>query len=212
MAMGTRKQLEKQEDLWIAQQVPTASQALVYRLIEAVAADVTPMASSTAEIYTALGRQHLDTPAMFERVVAHARAAPPYQPQDPGVVAEPLPGLSIVVGHGPWLEALAVLGQDRPLGAEPIEILEKHANDPSLHDAIVRALARQPTVFEKECWQTSCGRMLNAFPNDAAERQLASDVLAERLANLPRGEFLGALDGLRREREVEVGLNDPQRS
>ena len=46
--------------------------------------------------------------------------------------------------------------------------------------------------------------MLNAFPNDAAERQLASDVLAERLANLPRGEFLRALDGLRREREVEV--------
>ena len=136
--------------------------------------------------------------------MAQARAAPPYQPQDPGVVAEPLPGLATVVGYGPWLEALAVLGQDRLLNGQALEILEKHANDPSLHDAIVRALARQSAVFEKECWKTSCGRMLNAFPNDASERQLASDVLAERLASLPRGEFLVVLDGLRKERDVEA--------
>jgi len=135
-------------------QVPAASRPLVYRLIDTVTAGVTPMASSTAEMYTALGRQGLDTPAMFERIVAQAKAAPPYQPQDPGVVAEPLPGLSIVVGYGPWLEALAVLGADRTLSRQPIEVLEKHANDPTLHDEIVRALAHQPAVLNQQCWKT----------------------------------------------------------
>jgi len=185
-------------------EVPVASRPLVYRVIDTAAARVTPIASSTAEMYTALGRQGLDTPAMFERIVAEASAAPPYQPQNPGVVAEPLPGMSIVVGYGPWLEALAVLGADRPLAREAIGVLEKHANDPTLRDVIVRALARQPALLDQQCWKTSCSRMLKAFPKDGAKRQLASDILAEELASLPRGEFLAALEGLRKEQASET--------
>ena len=122
------------------------------------------MATSTAEIYTALGRQGFDTPAMFQRIVAEARAAPPYQPENPDVVAEPLPGLSIVVGHGPWLEALAVLGAQRTLPPEAVEILEKHAIDPSLHTEIVRALTRQPAFLNGNCSNSDCARMLGVFP------------------------------------------------
>jgi|SRR5712692_6466570 len=92
---------------------------------------------------------------MFQRIVVEASAAPPYQPQNPAVVSEPLPGLSIVVGYGPWLEALAVLGADRPLAREAIEVLEKHANNPTLRDVIVRALARQPALLSQQCWGTS---------------------------------------------------------
>lgn len=71
-------------------QVPVASRPLVYQLIGQVTAGVTPRASSTAEMYTALGRQKLDTPEMFQRIVDEAKSTPPYWPQDPGLVAEPL--------------------------------------------------------------------------------------------------------------------------
>jgi hypothetical protein len=185
-------------------QVPLDPRPLVYRLIEKVTAAVTPLASSTAEMYTALGRQGLDTPAMFQQIIAEARNAPPYQAQNPDVVSEPLPGLAIVVDHGPWLEALAVLGSERPLPNEAIEALEKQADDPSLRDDIVRALAHQPAFLDQQCWNTSCARMLKAFPKDSAKRQLASDILAENLANLPRSEFLSALERLRTDRSNET--------
>jgi hypothetical protein len=185
-------------------QVPVDSRQVAYRLIEMVAVTVTPLASSTAEMYTALGRQGLDTPAMFQQIVAQASAAVPYQPQSPQLAAEPLPGLSIVVGHGPWLEALAVLGANRSLPPESIRVLENHANDPSVRDTIVRALAHQAAWLDQQCWKTSCSRMLGAFPEDGAKRQLAADVLAEKLARLPRAEFLVALEGLRKERASET--------
>jgi hypothetical protein len=96
-----------------------------------------------------------------------------------------------------------VLGADRPLTPQAIEILESHANDPSLRDVIFRALVRQPPWLSQQCWKTSCSRMLKAFPKDGAKRQLASDLLAEKLASLPRSEFLVALEQLRRERASE---------
>ena len=185
-------------------QVPVTSRPLVYRLIEKATASVTPLASSTAEMYTALGHQGFDTPAMFQQIVAEARGAPPYQPQDPEVVAEPLPGLAIVVGHEPWLGALAILGARKSLPRDAIEVLEKHANDPTLHDDIVRALARQSEFLNYQCWKNSCSRMLKAFPEDDAQRQLASDILAEDLAGLSRDEFLAALESIRKERASET--------
>jgi hypothetical protein len=185
-------------------QVPAPSRPMVYRLIDNVAAGVSPLASSTAEMYTALGRQHMDTPAMFQHIVAEASAAPPYEPANPEAVAEPLPGSSIVVGHGPWLEALAVLGIDRSLAPQTIQVLEKHANDPALRDIIYRALVRQPSWLNQQCWKTSCSQMLKTFPQDGTKRQLASNILAAKLAGLPRIEFLAALDGLRKERASET--------
>lgn len=185
-------------------QIPTASRPVVYELIDLVTGSVTPMASSTAEIYTALGRQKLETPAMFQRIVEEARAAPPYRPESPDVIAEPLPGLSIVVGHGPWLEALAVLGANRILPRKAIEILQQHANDPSVRDDIVRALAHQPEILGTPCSSSSCCRILRVFAKDGPMRQLASDVLAEKLAALPRKEFLDVLQSLRNERASEI--------
>lgn len=184
-------------------QVPDASRPLVYRLIERVTASTTPKASSTAEMYTALARQGLDTPAMFQQVVTIAGAAPSYQAQSPDLVAEPLPGMSIVVGYGPWLEALAVIATQRGVPPNAIEILERHAVDPTHREVIVRALVRQPGQHGQRCWQTSCGQILKAFPTDGARRQLAADVLSERLANLPRNEFLIALEKLRQEQLAE---------
>jgi hypothetical protein len=121
--------------------------------------------------------------------------------------------LSIVVGQGPWLEALAVLAADRPIAPQEIEILERHANDPSLRDEIVHALSRQAGLFDQECWKTTCSRELGAYPGDGGMRQLVSDVLAERLAALPHAEFIVALDKLREERasdtepEVRIALS-----
>jgi hypothetical protein len=185
-------------------QVPDFSRPLVFQLIDKVAASVTPLASSTAEIYTTLGRQRLDTPAMLQWIVTKAAATPLYQPQAPGVVPEPLPGMAIVVGHGPWLEALAVLGADRTLTPEAVGVLEKHANDPTFRDVIVRALVRQPASQGRACWKTSCSQILKAFSDDAVERQLVSDLLSEELASLPRAEFIQALNELRKERESEI--------
>ena len=185
-------------------QVPVASRALVYQLINRVTAGVTPMASSTAEMYTALGRLKLETPQMFRQIVELARSAPPYRPQDSALVAEPLPGMSIVVGHGPWLEALAVLAADRSISQHEVEILEEHADDPSLRSQIVHALARQPRLFDEECWKTKCGRELGSSPRDGAMRQLISDILSERLASIPRGDFIIALERLQEERASET--------
>lgn len=188
-------------------QVPVASRPLVYRLVSKAASGVTPLSSSTAEIYTALGRQKLDTPEMFQQIVAEAKSAPPYKPQDPTLVSEPLPGMSIVVGHGPWLEALAVLAADRMISQQEIEILESHAGDPSVSREIIHALAHQPGFIDQECWKTTCGQVLGRYPSDGAMRQLASDVLAERLAGLPRAEFTLALGELQKERASET---DPE--
>jgi hypothetical protein len=112
--------------------------------------------------------------------------------------------MSIVVGHGPWLEALAVLAADRPISQQEIEILEMHANDPSLRDEIVHGLSRQQGLFEQECWEKECRRELGAYPRDGAMRQLVSDVLVERLAGLPRAKFTVALNKLREERTSET--------
>jgi hypothetical protein len=185
-------------------QVPVPSRPLVYRLIDLVVSTVTPISSFTAEMYCALGRQRLDTPAIFQRIVAEASAAPPYQPQNPALVAEPLPGMSIVVGYGPWLEALAVIGAERPLSPQAISILESHANDPTLREIIFRALLHQPAWNNQQCWKASCNATLKAFPENAVRRQLTSDLLAEKLSTLPRGAFLPALEELRKERASET--------
>jgi hypothetical protein len=185
-------------------EVPTDSRPLVYELIKKVTTSVTPLASSTAEIYTALGRQSLETPQMYQQIVAQAKAAPPYKPESPSIVAEPLPGMSIVVGHGPWLDALAVLAANRQVSSQEIEILEAHANDPSLRSEIIRALVHQQGLFSDTCWKTSCGRDLAAYPDNGTLRTLASDVIAERLAALPRIEFLSALAKLGAERAGET--------
>lgn len=185
-------------------EVPTDSRPLVYELIKKVTASVTPLASSTAEIYTALARQSFETPLMYQQIVMQAKAAPPYRPESPSVVAEPLPGMSIVVGHGPWLEALAVLAATRQVSRQEIEILEAHANDPSLRSEVIRALAHQQGLINGACWKTGCRHELGAYPDNGALRALASDVIAEQLAALPRSEYLSALAKLGAARDVET--------
>lgn len=184
-------------------QVPPSERPVVYRLIALVTSEVTPLASSTAEIYAALGRQGLETAEMFQAILANARAAPVYDARKLDVVSEPLPGLSVVVGHGPWLTALAAIGADRVLPADAVGILRQHARDPSVRDQILRALARQPPS-EQPCWQTSCRSQLRRFVSDAEGRWLTAEELAERLAMVPRSDFTAALQRLRVERGAET--------
>jgi hypothetical protein len=95
--------------------------------------------------------------------------------------------------------------RDASPGVDSVTVLL--GGDPTDRDVIVRALVRQPGQLGDRCWQTSCGQNLKAFPSDWASRQLAADVLSERLANLPRNEFLAALEKLRQERDAE---SDPE--
>jgi hypothetical protein len=112
--------------------------------------------------------------------------------------------LSIVVGYGPWLEALAIVAARRPVPGEAIEILERHVVDPSLRDTILRALVRQTHELNQSCWETSCSRLLKRFAKDSGKRQLAADILSEKLAGLPRGVFVAAVNQLRRQRLSEL--------
>jgi hypothetical protein len=146
-----------------------------------------------------LARRQLETPAMFQRIVDNAGMAAPYSPENPTAIAEPLPGISIIVGYGPWLEALSAVGALRALTPQAIVILERHAEDPALRGPIVRALAHQ------ERYQSiDFVPLLRSYPKDSAKRALTVDILAERLATLPREQFLPILQKIRQERSATI--------
>ena len=185
-------------------QIPVASRPMVYQMIDMVTETMTPLASSTAEIYTTLVYQQLEKPEMLHKIITHASAAPPYRPQNQSQIAEPQPGMTIVVGYGPWIYALAVLGTQRALPPKAIEVLESHSNNPIYHDVIVRALIRQPAWRDKLCWKNNCSLIFKDYQKDAAKRQLTSDLLAEKLSILPQNDFQLALKEIRKERAIEI--------
>lgn len=183
------------------------SQTLVYQLVERIHARRPPMSSAMAEIYVALAGQRLETNAMFKWIVERASAAKPYQPTQ---VELPLPGLQIVVGPGPWLYALAILGSQRELPTEAVNVLEQHAADPALRDVIVRALLHQPAWLAHRCWEVGCRRVLADHERLSAQRGLMVDIVAEALGKVPRVVFLQAMQALdaerQREREPELRI------
>ena len=185
-------------------QVPPTSRTEVYKLIEQVAAQRPPLSSAVAEIYTALGRQQLDTPDMFQQVVMRAKSAPRYQSHKGGTVVEAQPGVAVVVGYGPWLEALAVLGNHRTLPLDAIATLKARANGPTMEQIVVQALSKQPGFAKQTCWTSSCAKLFKAFGHDSTKRRLTVNLQAENLAKLPHLEFLAALKTLESERALEA--------
>ncbi|MCC8985531.1 MAG: caspase family protein [Nitrospira sp.] len=192
-------------------QIPKESHETIYRLIDQVTRNLHQRSSGLAEIYFALAEQGLETKAMVQHILNQAKLAPPFQPHAPDTVVESQPGITIMVGYGPWLKALADLGTQRPLSADAINVLESRASDPALNETIVRALSAQTKWSEIQCWENNCSKFLMEFARDSSMRELATNVLAANLARLPYVEFQKALKALNDERveenEVEIRVS-----
>ena len=192
-------------------QVPTKDRVVVYRLIDLVARDVTPKSTSTAEMYAALCKHKLDPPGMLAKVQAQARMAAPYSPEATKPSAG-LPGMTIVVGYGPWVAALALCGQNRLLPDEDIKVLRAQLRDPGLRDLIIPALAFQEPFAADGDPVENWVRELSAVPRDSFERHLRQSIITIRLAALPRREFeevIRRLDAARsklEEPEVRIAI------
>ena len=184
-------------------QVPPDSRAVVYELVHAVSLKRPPMSTAMAEIYTCLARQGFETPEMVGQIIE--RAAKAEVPQRGGnLVQEPLAGLEIVVGPGPWLQALAALGTRRDLPRDGVAVLEAHGLDDAVKKTVWRALARQSSWKNPACFQGACAGYLTRFALHGERRQLVVRVLAEQLGALPRKDFEDALARLASERLAET--------
>ena len=182
-------------------QVPEPSRALVYQLIERVGTTRPPMSTTMAEIYSTLARQRMATDAMVQRIIERASAA---KPRQTNVAQGPVPGLVIIVGPGPWLYALGVLGTTRELPESALMVLEAHAGDPGLEAIIVRAFLNQPGWSKHQCWKTGCRRVLAEAAHAADRRALWVSLMSASLAQAPREEYLRAMQILDAERRDEL--------
>ncbi|KRE12673.1 hypothetical protein ASE66_19420 [Bosea sp. Root483D1] len=181
-------------------QIPLTQREIALALIERVANSVTPMSTSTAEMYAALGRQRLDPEGLLAKVRERAAKAKPYTPADRNVAVGPTPGMTIVVGPGPWIAALAVFGSNRQLGAGEVAILRAHASNPALRDMIMRALVRQEKEEPADTIVGSWQRRLSALATDARSRDTEQAIMVGYLAARPWPEFTRLVEQLRKER------------
>jgi hypothetical protein len=185
-------------------QVVPVNRPAIYRLIKLCSKDATPMAGSSAEMYTALGRQELDRPGMLGKVSLQARKAAPYAPEDAAAANSPLPGTTIRVGYGPWLTALAQYGRARRLSEDDVAQFRVHLEDPSPHEIIVKA----PVYWEGlrgggpllADWIAS----LSAKLRNDSDRRVREDMIAGELASMPRPRFLEAIHRLRGAQEMST--------
>lgn len=187
--------------------VPPASRPLVHELVETLRSRLPPSSSEMATLYGALADRRMDTQTIRSRVFDQTKSV------KRGVMTRadtPLPGLQIVVGRGPWLDALARIGVHAQLPEDMVAVLQRHASDPALREGIVRALRHQPSTNGSGCWASRCGGLLRQHAHDAVARALQADILALQVSQLPRTEFLQALAVLdterRRELEPEVRI------
>ncbi len=181
-------------------QIPPAEREPALALIERIANSVTPMSMSTAEMYSALARQRLDPEGLLAKVRERAAKAKPYTPADPGVAAGPTPGMTIVVGPGPWVVALAVFGSNRQLGADEVAILRAHVANPALRDVIVPALVRQEREAPADTIVGLWERRLAALATDSRSRSTEQAIMAGYLAARPWPEFARLVEQLRNKR------------
>lgn len=190
--------------------VPATDRASVYELIDVVTNDVAPMSMMTAEIYAALGRQKLDRPGMLEHVSAQAKLAKPHRPGGSDASKEVSPGLTILVGPGPWVDALAQFGQNRPLPDADVAVLREHSADPFLRRTATRALVEQERLrrpdASTELWTDHLFKS-----RTARERTMWENMISEALASIPRQDFLAAMESIRtnraRQREPEIRIS-----
>ncbi|WP_445222881.1 caspase family protein (plasmid) [Bradyrhizobium sp. Pa8] len=184
----------------VMSQVPADQRAPALALIERIANSVTPMSMSTAEMYAALGRQGLDPEGLLAKVRERAAKAKPYTPADPSVAVGPTPGMTIVVGPGPWVAALAVFGSNRQLGAEDVAILRAHVANPAQRDVIVPALVRQereaPADALVELWE----HRLVMLVTNSRSRNTEQAIMVGYLAARPWPEFTRLVAQLRMKR------------
>jgi hypothetical protein len=188
-------------------QIPTADRPVAFALIDRVASNVTPMSTATAEMYGALGSQSLDPPGMLNKVEAQAFKAKPFAPDNRGIIMEPMPGLAIVVGPGPWLAALAQYGRTRLLPARDVALLRDHVADPSLRDLIVPALVRQEGAEPLDALAGSWVRRLAALPRDSRARGTEQAIIVGDLAARPWSQFTTLTEWLR---ELRAGAEEPE--
>lgn len=181
-------------------QIPPAQREPALALIERVANSLTPMSMSSAEMYAALGRQHLDPEGLLAKVRERAAKAKPYTPADPGVAVGPTPGMTIVVGPGPWVAALAVFGSNRQLGTEEVAVLRAHVANPALRDVIVPALVRQEREAPADTIIGLWERRLVALATDSRSRGTEQAIMAGYLAARPWPEFTRLVEQLRKKR------------
>jgi hypothetical protein len=193
-------------------QIPTAGREPALALIDRIANSVTPMSMSTAEMYAALARQHLEPEGTLSKVRERAAKAKPYTPADPGIAVGPTPGMRIVVGAGPWVVALAVFGRNRELGAEDVAILRAHVLNPALSNLIVPALVRQEREVPLDKVIGLWSRRLAALATDSRARGIEQVTMAGYLAMRPWPEFMQIAEHLRKTRahtqepEIRVAL------
>ncbi|WP_244563884.1 hypothetical protein [Ensifer aridi] len=128
------------------------------------------------------------------------------------VAARPVAGMTIVVGSGPWLVALAEYGRTRELPAHDVELLREHVADPALRDLLVPALVRQEGVEPVKTAVGSWVARLAALRLDARARGVEQAIIASALAARPRTAFDLLLERLRtaradtREPELRIAL------
>lgn len=195
-------------------QIPPAQREPAFALIERVANSVTPMSMSTAEMYAALARQRLDPEGLLAKVRERAGKAKPYTPADASVAVGPTPGMTIVVGPGPWVAALAVFGSNRQLGTEEVAILRAHVANPALRDLIVPALVRQEQEAPLDTVVGLWVHRLVALVTDSRGRGIEQAIMAGYLAALPRIEFTHLVEQLRKKRaesqepELRIALGE----
>jgi hypothetical protein len=154
-----------------------------------------------------LGRQGLDPPGMLSKVEAQALKAKPYAPDNPDIVAEPVPGMSIVVGRGPWLAALAQYGRTRMLPDGDVTVLREHVADPSLRDLIVPALVLQEQTVAQSQLESSWGRRLAVLSRDSRGRNIEQAIIVGELVRRPWSEFENLLNQLR---EARTNSEEPE--
>ncbi|MCA1479854.1 caspase family protein [Bradyrhizobium sp. NBAIM08] len=181
-------------------QIPPAHREPAFALIERIANSVTPMSMSTAEMYAALARQRLDPEGLLAKVRERAAKAKPYTPADPSVAVGPTPGMTIVVGPGPWVAALAVFGSNRQLGPEDVAILRAHVANPALRELIVPALVYQERAAAPDTVVGLWVARLAALATESRSRGTEQAIMAGYLAALPRPEFTLLLEQLRKKR------------
>jgi hypothetical protein len=191
-------------------EIPPDDRPVALALINRVAGTVTPMSSTTAEMYGALGRQRLDPPGMMAKVQEQAFRAKPYTSANPGIAMGPMPGMAILVGPGPWLVALSEYGRTRELPARDIELLREHMANPALRKPILGALMRQEKELPRDAAVESWMRRLGALPRDARARAIEEAVIAGDLARRARPQsdwLIGRLrDARARAKEPELRI------
>lgn len=183
-------------------QLPDTDRPIAYSLIERAANSVTPNSMITAEMYGVLGRQQLDTEGMLAHVREQALTALPFTFDDQSVSVGPTPGITIVVGAGPWLLALAEFGRTRSLSKEDVAILREHVVNPYLRDLIVPALLFQDLLIPIDSGVSSWIDRLAALTTDARARDVEQAIMVADLAVRTRSQFDVILEELRRARDM----------